>query len=179
MPESDSINIRKASVDDLPLLFTVCRQSYSENFAHHWNEGGLAWYLDQAYAPEGIKADLMNQEIHYFIAFFHNEPAGFMKLRLNSSGSDHVFESGMEIEKLYFRPPYQGKGIGKQMMSIALDVGRELEKRIIWLGVIDTNVNAIEFYRKIGFELVDKTTLDIPYFKDELKGMWRMRLRLA
>lgn len=41
--------------------------------------------------------------------------------------------------------------------------------------MIDTNTRVIEFYKKIGFEMCDKTVLDIPYFKEELKGMWRMK----
>jgi len=45
--------------------------------------------------------------------------------------------------------------------------------------VIDKNTSAIEFYKKMGFEICGKTALDIPYFKDELKGMWRMKLELS
>jgi ribosomal protein S18 acetylase RimI-like enzyme len=174
-----SIVVKPAKPEDLKLLFNVCRQSYAENFAHHWNEGGLDWYLEKVYGVEGIKSDLVNSDINYFMAFFDNEPAGFMKLHLNSDLLNHPPGSGMEIEKIYFRPQFQGKGIGKKLMTVALEVGRKLRKEIIWLGVIDTNENAIEFYKKMGFEIHDRTTLDLPSFKEELKGMWRMAFRLG
>ncbi len=32
---------------DLQLLYGLCRKSYAENFADHWNEGELNWYLDK------------------------------------------------------------------------------------------------------------------------------------
>lgn len=179
MITNDSVIIKKANSSDLELLFRVSRQSYSENFAHHWNDGGLDWYLDKEYGIEGIKSDLINPDINYFIAFFHEEPAGFMKLQLNSTLANHSSTSGMEVEKLYFKPQYQRKGIGKKLLSVALVLGQKLKKEIIWLGVIDTNEKAIEFYKKIGFEIHDKTALDIPYFKEELKGMWRMIFRLG
>jgi len=178
MVANDSVIVKKANSNDLQLLFRICRQSYSENFAHHWNEGGLDWYLDKEYGIEGIKSDLINSDINYFIAFFREEPAGFMKLQLNSTLANHSSTSGMEVEKLYFRPQYQRKGIGKKLVSIALVLGQKLKKEIIWLGVIDTNEKAIEFYKKMGFEIHDKIVLDIPYFKEELKGMWRMIFRV-
>jgi diamine N-acetyltransferase len=177
MVKNDSIIAKKASRNDLHLLFEVCRQSYTENFAHHWNEGGLDWYLDKVYGLEVIKADLIDSDIDYFIAFLNEEPVGFMKLHLNSSLPDYSSKAGMEIEKIYFRPQFQGRGIGKKLINVALEVGQKIKKEIIWLGVIDTNENAIEFYKKVGFKIHDKTTLDIPHFKEELKGMWRMMLR--
>lgn len=179
MTMNDSVTVKKATPNALQLLFEVCRQSYSENFANHWNEGGLDWYLDKVYGLEAIRADLTNADINYFIAFFQEEPVGFMKLHLNSNLLDHSAASGIEVEKIYFRPQFQGKGIGKKLITVALEVGQMLKKEIIWLGVIDTNQNAIEFYKKMGFKIYDKTTLDIPYFKEELKGMWRMKLQLG
>ncbi len=178
MKVSESILVRKATSDDLPILFTICRESYSENFAQHWNEGGLDWYLDKVYGMSRLKSDLINPDINYFIAYVEDEPAGFMKLQLNSNLPNRLPQSGMEVEKLYFKLRYQGMGIGKKLMSIALEIGSQLKKEIIWLGVIDTNESAITFYKKMGFTIYDKTSLDIPYFKEELKGMWRMALPL-
>jgi ribosomal protein S18 acetylase RimI-like enzyme len=61
---------------------------------------------------------------------------------------------------------------------LAIELGRLLKKEMIWLGVIDNNLNAIEFYERMGFEFYDKTQLDLPYFKEHLKGMWRMTFKL-
>ena len=170
------ITIRKATTADLSLLFTTCRQSYSENFSHHWNKGGLEWYLEKVYAMDSIATDLRGEEINYFIAFHDQNPVGFMKLNLKSNLPDRPPEQGMEIEKLYFLPHYQGRGIGKKLISIAFDIAKRLEKKIVWLGVIDSNESAIEFYKKSGFRFHDTIKLDLPYFKEELKGMWRMAL---
>ena len=179
MDGSNSITLRKARVEDIQLLFRVCRKSYSENFAGHWNEGGLELYLDKEYGLERIKSDLNNPDVNYFIAFFQDEAVGFMKLKLNSNLLNHSAATEMEIEKLYFQQQYQGRGLGKKLMALALELGREQKKQIIWLGVIDTNERAIKFYQKFGFTFYDKITLDIPFFKEELKGMWRMIIKLS
>lgn len=179
MVDRNSITLRKAKVEDIQILFRVGRQSYSENFAKHWNEGGLEWYLDREYGLERFKSDLNNPDVNYFIAFFQDEAVGFMKVKLNSNLLNHAAVTEMEIEKLYFRKEYQGRGLGKKLMACAFELGREQKIQIIWLGVIDTNERAIKFYQKLGFTFHDKVILDIPYFKGELKGMWRMIFRLS
>jgi ribosomal protein S18 acetylase RimI-like enzyme len=176
MRTNDNITIRKADSGDLFSLVNICRLAYSENFAHHWNEGGLPWYLDNVYSKEAISHELTQTDLHYFIAISDDEPVGFMKLHLQSNLPHLPPDEGMEIEKLYFLKNYQGKGIGKQFMQTVFEMAREKKKRMIWLGVIDTNESAIAFYKKMGFAFYDKTRLNLPYFKEELKGMWRMAL---
>ncbi len=166
-------SIRQANASDLDLLFSICRQAYSENFYHHWNEGGLEWYLEKVYSREGIWNDLTNPELLYFVAFVDDAPAGFMKLKLNSK-LDEQHESGIEVDKIYFRPQFQGKGIGRMLIIEAINLGKKIGRKIIWLGVIDTNTEAKSFYQKLGFKEYDKARLELPYFREELKGMWRM-----
>jgi ribosomal protein S18 acetylase RimI-like enzyme len=170
--------IREALPEDLDVLFAICRKAYSENFAHHWNEGGLEWYLEKVYSRDVIQTDLTDAAIRYFIAYDNTMPVGFMKLKLHAALPGHSSDKGLEVDKIYFLPAYQGKGIGKSLINQALQVARDLHKDLVWLGVIDTNLPAIEFYRKIGFEFHDKTRLEIPFFKEDLKGMWRMKLLL-
>ena len=173
---SDEVTIRRAGPNDLQSLFSICRQAYTENFAHHWNEGGLEWYLDSVYSLKGIQSDLQKIDVAYFIASIKSEDAGFMKLNLRSNLPGLSPAEGMEIEKLYFRPQHQGKSIGKKLINVALETAIAHKKNVLWLGVIDTNEQAIGFYKKMGFAFHSKTTMDIHYFKDELKGMWRMSL---
>jgi ribosomal protein S18 acetylase RimI-like enzyme len=178
MSSKPFLTVKRATAGDAELLFTVCRQSYAENFASHWNEGGLDWYLDQVYGLDVIQSDLKNPVINYFVPYIIGEPVGFIKLHLKSVLPGYPATSAMEIEKIYFRPAFQGEGIGKSLITLSINLARQLRKEIIWLGVIDTNESAIAFYQKMGFRLHDKTRLDIPYFKEELRGMWRMVLPL-
>ncbi len=178
MSTVEAIQIRKATRDDLHLLFQVCGRAYAENFANHWDGEGLDDYLEKSYGLEAIRNDLANADIAYFVAWLNKEPAGFMKLKLNSGLSNSSAKSDMEIEKLYFRPKYQGKGIGKKLIDVALKTAQELNKKTIWLAVLEKNESAISFYKKMGFTILDKTRMEAPHFKDELRDMWRMKLDL-
>ena len=73
------------------------------------------------------------------------------------------------MDKIYFRLPFKEELVSNLWQWLGKK--QKGEKKIIWLVVIDTNINAIEFYKKIGFEIHSRTILDIPYFKEALKGM--------
>jgi ribosomal protein S18 acetylase RimI-like enzyme len=51
---------------------------------------------------------------------------------------------------LYVLPGYQGRGIGKQLLSIAIEWLVQ-KSQSIEIGVLEYNERAIEFYRKHGF----------------------------
>ena len=170
---SDSAFVRLAIADDVHLLYSVCRESYVESFADHWQKGGLDWYLEKVYGMDALQRDLANPAINYFISYYDGQPAGFMKVKLNSPLSD-TRKDTIEIEKLYFLTKYQRKGLGKLMIERAVRLSEDLGAGALWLSVIDTNSSAISFYENNGFTRFNKTRLEIPYFKDELRGMWRM-----
>ena len=64
-------------------------------------------------------------------------------------------------------------------MTKIIKLMQEKGKTIFFLCVIDSNKNAIAFYERLGFEYHSKTILDILYFKEDLKGMNRMCLKLS
>lgn len=174
----DPILVRQAIEKDVHLLYSVCRQSYIQSFADHWVEGGLAWYLEKVYGMDVLERDLKNHDINYFISYYEGVPAGFLKVKQNSPLSDQIHGKHLEIEKLYFLEAYKRKGIGKRMIRSTIELANNLGISVIWLAVIDSNESAIAFYENNGFRFFDKTRLEIPYFKDELRGMWRMTLEI-
>jgi ribosomal protein S18 acetylase RimI-like enzyme len=45
-----------------------------------------------------------------------------------------------------------GKGIGSALLQNCIDMAKEINREIIWLGVWEHNYRAIYFYTKWGFE---------------------------
>jgi len=60
-------------------------------------------------------------------------------------------DDSLEIERIYIRNKYQGKGLGKHLFNKAMEIAVAQNKKSIWLGVWEKNNNAIGFYEKIGF----------------------------
>ncbi|GAB3743577.1 GNAT family N-acetyltransferase [Spirosoma lituiforme] len=167
-----SLRIHKAVIDDLQQLQQICIEAYSQNFAHHWNEGGLDWYIDQQFSPDALRQTIDSLNSDYFIIYQDNLPIGFCKL---SYGSDTGLPTPwLDLEKIYLLPSQKGNGVGKAILEFVAQLAQQQAKKELVLSVIDTNHAAIDFYRKNGFGFVQKTTLALPYFKEELKGAWLM-----
>jgi hypothetical protein len=62
-------------------------------------------------------------------------------------------------------------GIRNLAFAVLLKTSELQEKEFLFSCVIVMNINAILLYKKIGFTFHRKIALDIPYFKEELKGI--------
>jgi diamine N-acetyltransferase len=170
--------IQQMTPSDLTILHKICCDAYCQNFAEHWEDGGLEYYVDKVFGIETLKTELSDKNIQYYVAFINQEPVGFMKLNLFSNLPDLDNGKGLELDKVYILPLYKGMKIGKKLLDLSFDIAKNKKKEIFWLSVIDTNKEAISFYKKIGFQFHSKTRLEYPKFKEELKGMWRMYFEL-
>jgi ribosomal protein S18 acetylase RimI-like enzyme len=182
MTTQSAISIRLMQPADLDILRAISIAAYSQNFGHHWTEGGLAEYLDKVFAADILARELAEPHIRFYVAFRQtgpaapvaDEPVAFMKLNLKSNLPGAPPESGIELDKLYILPECKGQKIGARMMDLAFEVAKMTGKDSFWLAVIDTNAPAIAFYEKYGFRFHSTTRVSYPKFREELKGMWRM-----
>jgi len=72
-----------------------------------------------------------------------NEIMGFMGI------------AGDKIEMLFLAPEHFGKGIGKELVNLALN-----KYHIAKVDVNEQNPDAIEFYKHLGFEVFDRIERD-------------------
>ena len=169
------MKLQKATFNDFLALQKICTTAYAKNFYHHWNENGLECYLEREFGVERLKADLANRNLAYYFIEYNQNPVGFVKVRYNAEINGQK-NYAAELEKIYLLPEFQGKGLGKAALGKIVESVKKKGIKTLFLCVIDTNTNAIAFYKKLGFSLYGTTCLDFPYFKEELKGMYRMVL---
>lgn len=169
--------LKKAVLQDVKALKQICSAAYAKNFHHHWNENGLDWYLESEYGDERLKADLANDNLEYYFIMCGENPVGFVKIRYNAE-LNGMQNPAVELEKIYLLPEFKGKGLGKATMDKIVESLKRKGVLTLFLCVIDTNTNAITFYKKLGFIQHSTTCLCLPYFKEELKGMYRMMLEI-
>lgn len=65
------------------------------------------------------------------------------------------------IWEFHIEPEYRGMGLGKQLMSHMVDIGRKAGCRVMLCETQNTNVPAIRFYRSVGFEI---GAIDLSYY---------------
>lgn len=71
------------------------------------------------------------------------------------------------IEGIFVRKQFQLKGIGKQLINFVKNLKEELK-----LNVFQKNLNAINFYKNLGFKIIDES-LDINTNEKEYLMNWK------
>lgn len=93
------------------------------------------------------------------------EPAGCVALRPLAPGT-------CEMKRLYVRPDFTGKGIGKRLVGAIIQAARDLKYRAMRLDTLPYMKAAISLYRAAGFEPIP------PYEDTPLKDTIFMELKL-
>ena len=138
------ITIASAVEADVPVILAFVR--------------GLAEYEKLAHQVVATEADLRRTLFgprpyaEVFIARVGDAPAG-LALFFHSY-STFLARPGIYLEDLFVLPAFRGRGVGKALLRAVARVARERNcARVEW-SVLDWNEPAIEFYRRMGAQVL-------------------------
>ena len=135
-----SMQIRAASSKDLPAireLFTeyanaleidLCFQGFGEELAA----------LPGKYAPPDGRL---------FLAFDNEQPVGCIALR-------RINGSICEMKRLYVRPAFRGRGLGRRLANETILAAREIGYERMRLDTLGSMLPAISIYEALGFQRI-------------------------
>ena len=146
-----NIKINKIDIEDIEILQEISIETFNDTFGEQNSSENLKNYLEKAFNPKKLLSELSNPFSDFYLIYFDKEPAGYLKLNASEAQSEKIDEEALEIERIYIRKKFQRNGLGKFLLNKAIDIAKNQDKKIIWLGVWENNKNAIEFYKKSGF----------------------------
>jgi diamine N-acetyltransferase len=161
----------------LTTLRSVSIAAYRDHYLHLWHDDG-AWYLQKYFSAEALKNEWTNPNAAFFLAYWKENPVGFLKLNLNAALKADNAADELELERIYLMHSATGLGIGKQLLNETIAIARGRHKKKIWLKAMDSSLAAIKFYAKHGFETCGTHHLDFQQMKEEYRGMVIMERKL-
>lgn len=150
------MNIVHVTIEDLPQLQTIGRQTFSETFSAGNTEENLNKYLEEGFSEEKLSSELADQNTRFFFAKEDGQIIGYLKLNFGQSQTELKDDSALEIERIYVLQEFHGKKVGQILYDKAIEIAKESKLSYVWLGVWEENKRAISFYKKNGFVEFDK-----------------------
>jgi len=148
--------IRPVQPGMLNTLVQLEQQTYTETFGHVYQAEDLDTFLREKKSPAALQRELAQAGTLYYLLYYGETPAGFLKLNLHKQPDDEARTllptPVMELEKIYVLQSLQGHKLGKALMQQAYAVAQEHHIKTLWLGVWEHNSRAFNFYRREGFE---------------------------
>jgi putative acetyltransferase len=129
------------------LGFSLCFQSFDQELA-------------------GLPGDYAPPDGRLLLARFESQPAGSVAL--------HKIETDIcEMKRLYVRPQFRGKGLGRELAERVIAQARQIGYKQLRLDTVEPMMRAaVAMYRNLGFREID------PYRPNPIEGALYMELQL-
>jgi len=170
------LTIKNCTKEDINDLLQVARQSYQEHYPYLWFDEGEG-YMQASFNSDKFDDELSNPNSAFFLLYEEDKPVGLIKLNINSATGSFSADTALELERIYFIKEAAGKGFGKVAIDFVLNFALQRNKRIVWLKAMDSS-DAVEFYKKRGFQITGEFELSYPNLRPEFKRMYVMVLGL-
>jgi ribosomal protein S18 acetylase RimI-like enzyme len=144
--------VRLASEPDAELIADISRQTFYESFAAQNTKENMDKFMNEQFAKDKLIREIGEPGNTFLLAYYGSTVAGYLKLQERDNPENLGPVAAIELVRIYAVKSMMGKGIGKLLMSTSINIARERNKQVIWLGVWEHNQRAIEFYRHWGFE---------------------------
>ncbi len=139
---------------DIEQIIAIGVETYSQTFSGMTSPEIMSQYLAAAFDRRKIAGELANPDSLFLFLVVDDELAGYLKVNENAAQTDLREPGGLEIERIYLRERFQGRGLGKALLEKGLEIAREKQKQYAWLGVWERNTKAIAFYGRMGFRKI-------------------------
>jgi ribosomal protein S18 acetylase RimI-like enzyme len=148
----NEIRIREATVADAEIIADISRQTFYDAFAAENSKADMDKFMNETFTRQKLMEEVGMPGNIFLLAYDGDEAVGYARLR--ETANQLLLEGGtaLEIARIYAMQNSIGKGVGKALMQRCIDIARQKNFQLIWLGVWEKNAKAITFYTKWGFE---------------------------
>jgi diamine N-acetyltransferase len=169
-----NFTVREAGIHEAEFVADISRQTFYDTFFGFNSKEDMDIFMEEQFTRESLVKEVGREGYKFFFVEAEGEVAGYVKLR---EGRSHLTmpATALEIARLYVLEPWIGKGAGKILMEHSIAYARENKFELIWLGVWEKNVRAIEFYHKWGFEKFGDTNFVLG---NDIQRDWLMKKEL-
>lgn len=171
----ETIIIKRVDEKDILKLQAISKKTFADTFSSSNTKEDMQKYLNESFSQDQLLKEISNQNSFFYFAMIDQEVVGYLKLNVAEAQTEIYDLSSLEIERIYVLDTFQGKKIGQFLFNKAVEKAKSLNLNVIWLGVWEENISAINFYLKNGFEKFDQHIFKLGN-DEQIDFMMRLKL---
>ena len=172
-----NIELKNIELHDAGRLNKLMHQIYTPVYQHLWQDKGQ-WYLERFFGAEQLKIELAQAASPYYFVFFKNDLIGILRVQ-HLKSTDKPQLNITKLHRLYLAPDLHNLGLGKALLDFTIQQAKLQGLQQVFLEVMDSQEQALNFYKKNGFELDHPFRLTFSKMHRHYRGMYKMTLTLT
>jgi ribosomal protein S18 acetylase RimI-like enzyme len=148
--------VHRVQKADLLALQEISRQTFFDAFGEVNTNEDMNHYLEVNLSMEQLTLEFNNPSTSFYFAKNGKETLAYLKLNELDAQTEKRAMPSMEIERIYVRKEFQNSGVGQFLLNHSIQITKDKQLKLIWLGVWEHNVPAIRFYERNQFQLFGK-----------------------
>ncbi len=153
-----SLSIQQVTLAEADSLLQLAESTFRAGFEHLNDPVHFEAYMSRAFNPEKIRQELTTDGSEFYFGKLGPDVVGYIKLNWGEAQSDIKTEPGIELERIYVKPEFQGRKIGQYLLDQSIAIAKTRRFPYLWLGVWEKNEGARRFYERNGFRLFSSHT---------------------
>jgi ribosomal protein S18 acetylase RimI-like enzyme len=170
-----NLTFRDARDNDAAEVAEVGAETFVETFGDLYPPADLKHYLAETYSIEQARSDLHDPAVEVRVAFAGRRIVAYCKIGPVKLPIDVGPEPALELHRVYVYQARQGVGVGRILLTWAIERARQRGAKHLYLGVWQQNERAIALYKTRGFEIVGEYKFKVG---ETLDDEYIMRLAL-
>ena len=152
----ENLQLVPVTLSEILDLQEISRQTFFDAFASVNEEEDMRHYLEVNLSIEQLTSELNQAATSFYFAKNSKEILAYLKINESDGQSEKRAMPSMEIERIYVRKEFQNRGVGQFLLDHSIQITKNKQLKLIWLGVWEHNVSAIRFYERNQFQFFGK-----------------------
>jgi len=149
---SDTLSLNAISMNDAVRLKRLMHRIYPPAYKHLWEDDGQ-WYVEETFNSIQLKKELADLKSFYYFVNLEQETIGILRL---------IHDVNLVDVPTTF------------LMDWVTEQARQNESQLLWLEAMDTQEQALQFYKKRGYTISSDFRLTFELMHTHLRGMHKM-----
>lgn len=150
----EMLTIRKATNSDITTIQNLAVIVWIDTYNKLLSPEQMGYMLEMMYSTVSLEEQITND--NFLLIYNKTELVAYISI---SQEGDDMFT----LQKLYVSPQVQGKGVGRFAIDKGVEyIKKQFNKKDITLSLfVNRDNKAVEFYKKLGFEILDERDFNI------------------